>query len=39
MTNIGLPTGPRNAYTWAGLVRAGLDPKFRNVWLNKVAKN
>ena len=39
ITNIGLPTGPRNAYTWAGLVRAGLDPKFRNVWLNKVAKN
>ena len=39
LTNIGLPTGPRNSYTWAGLVRAGLDPKYRNVWLNKVAKN
>ena len=39
IANIGLPTGPRNTYTWAGLVRAGLDPKFRNVWLNKVAKN
>jgi hypothetical protein len=39
ITNIGLPTGPRNTYTWAGLVRAGLDPKYRNVWLNKVAKN
>lgn len=39
ITNIGLPTGPRNSYTWAGLVRAGLDPKFRNLWLNKVAKN
>ena len=39
MANIGLPTGPRNTYTWAGLARAGLDPKFRNVWLNKVAKN
>lgn len=39
LANIGLPTGPRNTYTWAGLARAGLDPKFRNVWLNKVAKN
>lgn len=39
LANIGLPTGPLNTYTWAGLARAGLDPKFRNVWLNKVAKN
>lgn len=39
IANIGLPTGPRNSYTWAGLVRAGLDPKFRNIWLDKVAKN
>jgi hypothetical protein len=37
MANIGLPTGPRNSYTWSGLVRAGLDPKFRNLWLTKVA--
>jgi hypothetical protein len=39
IANIGLPTGPRNTYTWAGLARAGLDPKYRNVWLNKVATN
>ena len=39
LTNMGLPTGPKNTYTWAGLARAGLDPKFRNVWLTKVAKN
>jgi hypothetical protein len=39
LANIGLPTGPLNTYTWAGLARAGLDTKFRNVWLNKVAKN
>jgi hypothetical protein len=39
LTNMGLPTGPKNTYTWAGLARAGLDSKFRNVWLNKVAKN
>lgn len=39
LTNMGLPTGPKNTYTWAGLARAGLDPKFRNVWLAKVARN
>jgi len=39
LANMGLPTGPKNTYTWAGLVRAGLDPKFRNVWLAKVALN
>ena len=37
LTNLGLATGPTNKYTWGGLVRAGLDPKFRNVWLTKVA--
>lgn len=39
LANLGLNTGPQNAYTWAGLVRAGLDPKFKKTWLNKVAKN
>ena len=39
LANMGLPTGPKNTYTWAGLARAGLDPKFRNVWLAKVARN
>lgn len=37
LANLGLPTGSNNKYTWAGLVRAGLDPKFRNVWLTRVA--
>jgi hypothetical protein len=37
VANLGLPTGPANKYTWSGLVRAGLDPKFRNLWLTKVA--
>lgn len=36
--NLGLPTGPNNTYTWAGLERAGLDKKFKKVWLAKVAK-
>ena len=39
LTNLGLNTGPKNTYTWSGLVRAGLDPKFKNTWLTKVAKN
>lgn len=39
LANLGLATGPQNTYTWSGLARAGLDPKFRNVWLAKVAKN
>ena len=39
LTNMGLPTGPKNTYTWAGLVKAGLNAKFRNVWLTKVARN
>lgn len=37
-TNLGLPTGPNNTYTWAGLERAGLNKKFKKVWLEKVAK-
>ena len=36
--NLGLPTGPNNTYTWAGLERAGLDKKFKKVWAEKVAK-
>ena len=39
LTNLGLPTGPKNTYTWVGLARVGLDPKFRQTWLNKVARN
>lgn len=39
LTNMGLPTGPKNTYTWAGLVKAGLNIKFKNKWLAKVAKN
>lgn len=39
LANMGLPTGPKNTYTWSGLVRAGLNAKFRNVWLAKVARN
>jgi hypothetical protein len=39
LTNLGLPTGPKNTYTWAGLVKAGLNSKFKNKWLAKVAKN
>jgi hypothetical protein len=35
--NMGLPTGPKNTYTWAGLARAGLNAKFRNKWLKYVA--
>jgi hypothetical protein len=35
--NMGLPTGPKNTYTWAGLARAGLNAKFRNNWLKYVA--
>ena len=38
ITNMGLPTGPSNKYTWAGLERAGLNAKFRNNWLKYVAK-
>ena len=37
ITNLGLPTGPKNTYTWAGLVRRGLDPKFKNKWVKYVA--
>jgi hypothetical protein len=37
--NLGLPTGTKNTYTWAGLAKAGLNAKFRKVWLEKVAKN
>ena len=37
-TNLGLPTGPNNTYTWAGLERAGLPKKFKKVWLEKIAK-
>jgi len=36
--NLGLPTGPNNTYTWAGLERAGLNKKFKKVWAEKVAK-
>ena len=36
--NLGLPTGSNNTYTWAGLERAGLNKKFKKVWLEKVAK-
>ena len=35
--NLGLPTGPNNKYTWAGLERAGLPKKFKKVWAEKVA--
>jgi hypothetical protein len=38
LTNLGLPTGPNNRYTWAGLERAGLNKKFKKVWAEKVAK-
>lgn len=37
ITNLGLPTGPKNAYTWAGLARRGLNAKFKNKWLKYVA--
>ena len=37
ITNMGLPTGPKNTYTWAGLAKAGLNAKFRNNWLKHVA--
>ena len=39
IANMGLPTGPKNTYTWAGLARAGLNAKFRNNWLKYVAVN
>jgi hypothetical protein len=37
ITNLGLPTGPSNTYTWAGLERAGLNKKFKATWMAKVA--
>jgi hypothetical protein len=37
IANLGFPTGPTNKYTWSGLARRGLDPKFRNNWLKYVA--
>jgi hypothetical protein len=37
ISNMGLPTGPKNTYTWSGLARAGLNAKFRNNWLKHVA--
>jgi hypothetical protein len=37
IANMGLPTGSKNTYTWAGLARAGLNAKFRNNWLKHVA--
>jgi hypothetical protein len=37
LTNLGLPTGPKNTYTWVGLARAGLNSKFKNKWLKYVA--
>ena len=37
IANMGLPTGPKNTYTWAGLTKAGLNAKFRNKWLEHVA--
>lgn len=33
VTNLGLPTGPRNLYTWANLERAGLNKKFKKFWV------
>ncbi len=39
ITNLGLPTGTKNTYTWAGLAKAGLNAKFKKVWLEKVVKN
>ena len=38
ISNMGLPTGSKNTYTWSGLARAGLNAKFRNNWLKHVAK-
>ena len=38
LVNLGLPTGPKNTYTWAGLEKAGLDPKFKAKWLKYVVK-
>ena len=38
IANLGLPTGPGNTYTWAGLARRGLNAKFKNNWLKYVAK-
>lgn len=38
IANLGLPTKSTNTYTWSGLVRRGLDPKFRNNWLKYVAR-
>jgi len=37
ISNMGLPTGSKNTYTWAGLAKAGLNAKFRNKWLEYVA--
>ena len=37
ITNMGLPTGAKNTYTWSGLAKAGLNAKFRNNWLKYVA--
>lgn len=37
IANMGLPTGPKNTYTWSGLARAGLNARFRNNWLKHVA--
>lgn len=36
IANLGLPTGPKNTYTWSGLARRGLNAKFRNKWLKYV---
>lgn len=39
LTNLGLPTGPKNTYTWAGLEKAGLNKKFKAKWVAKVVKH
>jgi hypothetical protein len=36
---LGLPISSSNKYSWAKLEKAGLSPRYRNTWLNHVAKN
>ena len=39
IARLGLPISSSNKYSWNRLEKAGLSPRYRNTWLNHVAKN
>lgn len=39
IASLGLPISSSNKYSWTKLEKAGLSARYRNTWLNHVAKN